>query len=62
MTRLDDLRLTAQEPIYLAAGARMLALQARKDCDGQTNPAMQEIFASAERTYLELAAKVQRMG
>jgi hypothetical protein len=40
MTRLDDLRLSSQELIYLAAGALMLALQARKDRDNQTNPAM----------------------
>jgi hypothetical protein len=61
MTRLDDLRLTSQELTYLAQGARLLALKSRADAEKQGNPAMREIFENSERTYTELAGKVERL-
>jgi hypothetical protein len=61
MTRLDDLRLTSQELTYLAQGARLLALKARADAERHRNPAMREIFENSERTYAELAEKVERL-
>jgi hypothetical protein len=61
MTRLDDLRLTSQELIHLAAGARLLALQAHQNAERQESPALRKIFEQSERTYRELAAKCDRL-
>jgi hypothetical protein len=61
MTRLDDLRLTSQELTYLAQGARLLAVKARADAENHRNPAIREIFENSERTYTELAQKVDRL-
>jgi hypothetical protein len=60
MTRLDDLRLTSQELIYLATGARLLAEQARTDGERQGSVSVREIFEGAERVYIELATKCDR--
>jgi hypothetical protein len=61
MTRLDDLRFTSQELIYLATGARLLAAQARSDAEQQQSTSVRCIFENAERVYLELAAKCERL-
>lgn len=61
MTRLSDLILTSQELVYLASGARALAVSARADADRQQNPSLRDVFEVAERTYLELAAKCEHM-
>lgn len=61
MTRLDDLRFTAQELIYLATGARLLAAQARSDAQQQSSTSVRSIFENAEQVYLELAAKCERL-
>jgi hypothetical protein len=61
MTRLDDLRLTSQELTYLATGARLLAEQARTDGARQGSVSVREIFEGAERVYIDLAAKVERL-
>jgi hypothetical protein len=61
MTRLDDLRLTSQELVYLATGARLLAQQAREDADRQGSVSVREIFVGAERVYIELAGKCERL-
>lgn len=61
MTRLDDLRFTAQELDYLAAGARLLAAQSRADAERQASVSIKEIFERAERVYTELAEKTERL-
>jgi len=61
MTRLDDLRLSSQELIYLATGARLLAAQARSNAQQQQSTSVRSIFENAERVYLELAAKCERL-
>jgi hypothetical protein len=61
MTRLDDLRLTSQELIYLATGARLLAAQARANAEQQGSTSVRSIFEQSERVYLELAAKCERL-
>lgn len=53
--------LTAQELIYLAAGVRGMAEQARAEASKQTSPAAREPFEQAERVYRALAAKCERM-
>jgi hypothetical protein len=59
MTRLDDMRLTSQELMFLASGARLLAAQARADAERQGS--VSEIFEGAERVYIELAGKCERL-
>jgi hypothetical protein len=59
--RLDDLRLTSSELSHLVNAARALAAQARDDGSRQANPAMRQIFADAEATYLALAGKCERL-
>jgi hypothetical protein len=61
MTRLDDLRLTSQELVYLATGARLLAEQARADAERQGSISVRDIFVGAERVYIELADKCERL-
>lgn len=61
MTRLDDLRFTSQELIYLATGARLLAAQARSDAQQQPSTSVRGIFEAAERVYVDLAAKCERL-
>jgi hypothetical protein len=61
MTRLDDLRLTSQELVYLATGARLLAEQARADGQKQGSVSVREIFEGAERVYIDLATKCERL-
>jgi hypothetical protein len=61
MTRLDDQRLTSQELIYLATGARLLAAQARADAQRQESTSARTIFENGECVYLELAAKCERL-
>jgi hypothetical protein len=61
ITRLDDLRITSQELTYLAQGARLLALKAHADAEKQQALSIREIFERSERTYIELAAKVERL-
>jgi hypothetical protein len=58
MTTLDDLRLTSQELTYLAQGA---SRSTRADAEKLRNPAMREIFENSERTYTQLAGKVERL-
>jgi hypothetical protein len=59
--RLEDLRLTSQELAYLAQGARLLDLNARADAEKQQALSIRTIFENSERTYTELAAKVERL-
>ena len=54
-------RLTPQELIYLASGARLLARQAKEGADQQESPSVRQTFESAERVYLDLAAKCERL-
>jgi hypothetical protein len=61
MTRLDDLRLTSQELVCLATGARLLAEQARTDGERQGSVSVRGIFEGAERVYIELATKCDRL-
>jgi hypothetical protein len=61
MTRLDDPRLTSQELVYLATGARLLAEQARADGERRGSVSVREIFEGAERFYIELATKCERL-
>jgi len=58
---LDDLRLTCQELIYLASGARLLAQQASADADRQGSVSIKAVFERSERVYKELAAKVDAL-
>jgi hypothetical protein len=59
--RLDDLSLTTQELVYLAAGARLLTTQARADAEHQGSVSVRGIFEGTERVYLELAEKCTRL-
>jgi hypothetical protein len=61
MTRVDDLRLSSQELVYLATGARLLAAQARADAERQESTPVRSIFQNAEHVYLELAVKCERI-
>jgi hypothetical protein len=54
-------RLTSQELIYLASGARLLARQAKESAAHQESPSVRETFENAERVYLDLAAKCERL-
>jgi hypothetical protein len=59
--RLDDLRLTTQELAYLATGARLLATQARADAERKGSVSVRDVFEGAERVYVELATKCERL-
>lgn len=61
MTRLDDLRLSSQELLYLATGARLLAAQARSNAEQQQSTSVRSIFENAERVYSDLAAKCEQL-
>lgn len=54
--------LTAQELIYLARGARMLADQARKDAE-RTKDSVQtfRVFEESAKEYDALATKCERL-
>jgi len=54
-------RLTPQELIYLACGARLLARQAKESAGQQESPSVRQTFEDAERVYLDLAAKCERL-
>lgn len=54
-------RLTSQELIYLASGARLLARRAREDAEQQESPSLRQTFENAERVYVDLAAKCERL-
>jgi hypothetical protein len=54
-------RLTAQELIYLASGARLLARGARESAEQQESPSVRQTFENAKRVYLDLVAKCERL-
>jgi hypothetical protein len=54
-------RLTSQELIYLASGARLLTRGARESADQQESPSVRQTFENAGRVYLDLADKCERL-
>jgi hypothetical protein len=59
--RLSDLVLTAPELTHLAAGAHLLAAQARADADQQASVSVRDIFERSETVYLGLADNCERL-